>query len=396
METEQTVFNIIWLDDEIDSLYKKHKGELLDEGIIVLGKGARNVEEFELQMQNFRNVVDAVVTDANFNLNDKNDCDGLMDVSYLIKKYNHERSIPFIVFTGRDNIRSIVHAKTIRQFDEIVSKQDERGINALIGKIKALVLKVNSKEFRIHNKYKKELEAAALISGNEECLMNALLYEYSEDWKNTEDYFNPMRNIVESIFSACKREGIIPKDVGELNQISTFLDKNNHETYVYTQEIMPKPLARGLWYFLDITQDGSHKKDGLRLQVGNYVRETQNINLFRSVLYIAMDLCLWYAKCREELKSADYKPKWERRGVPASNERQKKEKQEFEYEGIVKKKGDKIFYSGNYLLQYPQNGEFQVGDKIRIKSSKGIEQPFINEEGEEVNRFVFHCNIKKL
>ena len=47
MKTEQTVFNIIWLDDEIDSLYKKHKGALLEEDINVLGKGAQNVEEFE-------------------------------------------------------------------------------------------------------------------------------------------------------------------------------------------------------------------------------------------------------------------------------------------------------------------------------------------------------------
>lgn len=393
MKTEQIVFNIIWLDDEIDSLYKKHKGELFDAGITVLGKGAQNVEEFELQMQNFRNVVDAVVTDANFNLKEKNDCDGLIDVSYLIKKYNNKRPIPFIVFTGRDNIRSIVHAKTIRQFDEIVSKQDEKGINALIDRIKALILKVNSKEFRIHNKYKKELEAASLIPGNEECLMNALLYEYSEDWDKTEDYFNPMRKVVESIFSACKKDGIIP-DVGELNQISNFLGNNSHEKYVMRQEIMPKSLARGLWYFLDITQDGSHKKEGLSLKVGDYVRETQNINLFRSVLYIAMDLCLWYAKCKEELKVPDYKRKWESKGSSARNERQ--EIQEFEYEGIVKKKGDKKFYTKNYYLQYPKNGEFQVGDKVRIKSSIDIDDPFVNEEGEEVNLFAYLSNIKKV
>ena len=121
MKIEQTVFNVIWLDDEIGSLYRKHKGELLEAGITVLGKGAQNVDEFEIQIQKFKNVVDAVVTDANFNIKEMNDCDGLIDVSYLIKKYNQERSIPFIVFTGRDNLRHIVHEKTISQFDEIVT-----------------------------------------------------------------------------------------------------------------------------------------------------------------------------------------------------------------------------------------------------------------------------------
>lgn len=400
MKTEQTVFNIIWLDDEIDSLYRKHKGELLDEGINVLGKGAQNVEEFEFQIQKFRNVVDAVVTDANFNLKDRNDCDGLIDVSYLIKKYNNERPIPFIVFTGRDNLRHIVHEKTIRQFDEIVSKQDERGIETLIAKVKAIVLKVNSKEFRIHNKYCKELEAASLVPGNEEFLMNALLYDYSEDWKNTEDYFNPMRTIVESIFSACKRDGIIP-DVGELNQISRFLNGEEHDVYVWLQEIMPKPLVRGLWYFLNITQDGSHKKNDLHLKVREYVRETQNINLFRSVLYIAMDICLWYAKCKEEMQQPDYRRKWERKraSVNVDNTKEAELTQEkYEYEGVVKQEREKgIYYCGRFLLQLPRDGSIQEEDTIGIiESQENTQEHILNEDGNKIDRFVNYSKMIKL
>jgi hypothetical protein len=398
MRTEQTVFNIIWLDDEIDTLYNRHKKELLDDGIKVLDKGAHNVEEFEQQIQKHRNFVDAVVTDANLNLKVKDDFDGLIDVSYLIKKYNKERSIPFIVFTGRDNIFEKVHNKTIGQFDAIISKQDERGIEALISMIKNIVLKVNSKEFRIHNKYRKEIEAASLIPGNKESLINALLYEYSEDWENTKDYFNPMRKIADSIFSACKREGIIP-DVGDLNKISTFLDKNNHETYSITEEIMPKPLARALWYFLDITQDASHDKDGLRLKVSEYVRENQNINLFRSVLYIAMDLCLWYQKCKEEMNSSDYHRKWERRDNINSSENTKEERhlQHYEYEGVVKKDAATgRYYCENFLLDNPKDGRYQEGDRIRILNSTDNKWTFVSEEENEVDRFVFLSNIKKI
>lgn len=398
MRTEQTVFNIIWLDDEIDTLYNRHKKELLDDGIKVLDKGAHNVEEFEQQIQKHRNFVDAVVTDANLNLKVKDDFDGLIDVSYLIKKYNKERSIPFIVFTGRDNIFEKVHNKTIGQFDAIISKQDDRGIEALISMIKNIVLKVNSKEFRIHNKYRNEIEAASLIPGNKESLINALLYEYSEDWENTKDYFNPMRKIADSIFSACKREGIIP-DVGDLNKISTFLDKNNHETYSITEEIMPKPLARALWYFLDITQDASHDKDGLRLKVSEYVRENQNINLFRSVLYIAMDLCLWYQKCKEEMNSSDYHRKWERRDNINSSENTKEERhlQHYEYEGVVKKDAATgRYYCGNFLLDNPKDGRYQEGDRIRILNSTDNKWTFVSEEENEVDRFVFLSNIKKI
>ena len=398
MKTGQTVFNIIWLDDQIDIFYKDSKKILRDEGIKVLDQGAHDVEEFEKQIQKYRYVVDAVVTDANINLKVKEDFSGLVRVSYLIE--NNKRPVPFFVYTGHGSLmRDNVYKDIIDKYVDVFEKQ--KGIEPLINAIKETVLKVNSKEFRIHNKYKKELEAASLISGNEDVLMKALLYEDAGDWSNTEIYFNSMRSVADSIFSACKREKIIP-DVGDLNQISRFLrnnDKNDNETYVILQEIMPKPLARGLWYFLNITQDASHNKDELELKVVKYVQETQNINLFRSVLYIAMDLCLWYAKCKEELNAPDYKRKWERRGISINSERPqvKKQIQDYEYEGIVRKREDTgRYYSGKYSLANPKDGRYKEGDTIRIIKSEENDYKFCSEEGEEVDRFVFLCNIRKV
>ena len=200
---------------------------------------------------------------------------------------------------------------------------------------------------------------------------------------------------------ACKREKIIP-DVGDLNQISRFLgnnDKNGNETYVIIQEIMPKPLARGLWYFLDITQDASHNKDELKLKVLKYVQETQNINLFRSVLSIAMDLCLWYAKCKEELNASDYKRKWVRRDISINSERTQVNKhvQDYEYIGIVRQHEDTgRYYSGKYLLANHKDGRYQEGDTILIIESKENDYKFWSEEGWEVDRFVHLPHIRKV
>ena len=164
-------------------------------------------------------------------------------------------------------------------------------------RIKEDVEHINSPSYRIRNKYAKELEAASLIEGNQECLMNALLYDYSDEWKETEGFFNPIRKVAESIFDECKKLNILPP-INELNTISRFLYSGTIENYsiIDEEEIMPKPLARSLWYFLEITQDGSHKKGDLKLGVDKYVRGTRNVNLFRSVLYIAMDLCLWCSR----------------------------------------------------------------------------------------------------
>ena len=264
-------------------------------------------------------------------------------------------------------------------------------------KIKDDVEHINSSSFRIRKKYAKELEAASLIPGNEEILINLLQYEDSEDWKNPEDYFNSLRCVVDAIFSESKKIGIIPDDIGELNQIRTFLRKkeckNENKTYFMLQEVMPMPLACALWYFLDITQDASHKKDDLRLKV----RETPSVNLFRSVLYIAMDICLWYEKSKEELNLPDYKRKWGYKEVSIDSEKQNEEKlqQTFEYEGVVKKKGE-TYYCGRFLLERPKNGKYQDGDTIQIiKSEENKRHSFFNKEGIEVNRFVYLCNIRK-
>ena len=172
MKTGQTVFNIIWLDDQIDIFYKDSKKILRDAGIKVLDQGAHDVEEFEKQIQKYRYVVDAVVTDANINLKVKEDFSGLVRVSYLIE--NNKRPVPFFVYTGHGSLmRDNVYKDIIDKYVDVFEKQ--KGIGPLINAIKETVLKVNSKEFRIHNKYKKELEAASLISGNEDVLMKALL-----------------------------------------------------------------------------------------------------------------------------------------------------------------------------------------------------------------------------
>jgi hypothetical protein len=90
----------------------------------------------------------------------------------------------------------------------------------------------------------------------------------------------------------CKEKNLLPQEISLNNASRMFsgLDCG----YSFKKEIMPKPLAESLFYFLKITQDGSHDDFDMSLGVDKYVRETQNINLYRTILYIAMDLLLWY------------------------------------------------------------------------------------------------------
>lgn len=318
---EKSICNVIWVDDEIENICPEFglgglKRDLKKYNIEVIGK-AHSFLEFKELMAICKDRVDAVITDANFNdvsraVAKDDDFKGLIKMIRIIESYNERRDIPFYLYSGKGAYFSFQNGE-LDYFDDNGRRFNKGDYEKMFKRIREDVEHINSSSFRIRKKYTKELKAASLIEGNEECLMDALLYDYSDEWEKTEDYFNPIRKVGESIFDECKRLKIIPP-IYELNAISRFLNYGCNENFsvISGEEIMPKPLARSLWFFLDITQDGSHKKGELKLGVDKYVRETKNINLFRSVLYIAMDLCLWYEKVRDEANNPAFVPQWER------------------------------------------------------------------------------------
>jgi hypothetical protein len=99
------------------------------------------------------------------------------------------------------------------------------------------------------------------------------------------------------------------------------------------------------------------------------------------------------------MNSSDYHRKWERRDNINSSENTKEERhlQHYEYEGVVKKDAATgRYYCGNFLLDNPKDGRYQEGDRIRILNSTDNKWTFVSEEENEVDRFVFLSNIKKI
>lgn len=364
MEMQKNVCNIVWVDDEIDTLLTDSKKNILKRGGFELIGIARTFKDFSHIMATCYDRIDAVITDANFNSESspksEKDLSGFVRMREHIHEYNQKRDIPFYLFTGRRDFLLEKYEDGELDYFEINNRYFTKGeFEEMLEQIRKDVEHINSPSFRIRKKYAKELEAAKLIDGNEECLMNALLYDYSEDWKNTEDYFNPMRKMVERIFVECKNSRIVPKNI-KLSGWNRFLE-NKDNVYSIREgvgEIMPKPLIYNLDYFLHITQDGSHGDGDLELGIDAYVRENRNINLFRTVLYIAMDLCLWYAKnLKNNISICGPTPKW------------KVKEDAFICVGEVTKQdsnGKPVLVCENYLLGEPKNEEYAEGDTIGV------------------------------
>lgn len=357
------VYNIVWADDEIDALRDRYEERFNDNGFKIIGT-AHDGKELEAVLSKMAHKTDAVIVDANFNfqatsvgeeLSERN-ITGL-DYAYSLYAFSHGRSIPFFLFTQRSDelLREKLCDKPefLKDFprrERWFRKNDEEELSEMFDAIKKEVDYRDTDSFRIRNKYKKEFEAAITIDEAEDNLEKGLLYLYEDNsWKDTQDYFNPARKIVERIIDSCIEMSLLPPHIS-LNTAAKILEGKTNDFSLNTQ-LMDKPLVESFNYFLNITQDGSHGKNDLTLGVDKYVRRKKNVNLYLSILHIAMDLLLWHKEMVDNYKG-------NKNRLWNAN---------FEYMGIVctHPKWNNVLYTGKYQLEN-KSGLLKDGDLVGI------------------------------
>lgn len=353
------VYNVIWADDEIDSLRRdKSVVSVMESQNVNLLDFAHTSSELKEILTEKEDMVDAVITDGNFdkkrtiNFNDRS-TSGISDVLTFISEFNRKRIIPFFLYSGKKKLLKEKFTDGELDYFEQRGRIFEKGnLDKMLIKIKEEVDYVNSAQFRIRNKYAKEFESAKLIDDAERNLEKGLLYLYEGDsWKDTQDYFNPARKIVERIIDSCIEMKLLPPHIS-LNTAQKIL-QGALSDYSLSVPLMEKPLAESFRFFLSITQDGSHDANDLQLGVDQYVRQTQNVNLYLSILHIAMDLLLWHERMYKK-----YENNTDRLWTCP-----------FVYEGnVCLHPSGKFFHSGIYQLEN-KKGDLKDGDKVGIRSS---------------------------
>lgn len=347
------MLKVLWVDDIPQQMFinKAYNDGIDIENVICVNDGKR-------ELQNDEKIWDAIILDANCKItgepNEQPSIDALKIALYEL--VNIRPDVPWFVYTagdyeGLDKVEFLIKN---RPYDPKSYYQKPSQYRELIDIIKNVASKKDL--YTLRQRYQREFDAAALIEGATQELLKGLTYNYEENHNNVQDYFNPARKIIERIFKKLKEQKLLPP-INKLNSMSRFLcDKKIEDkdcSFVLKKEIMPKPLCHSLKFFLDITQDGSHDTDDLKLGVDSYIRNTKNTNLFNSILYIAMDLLLWhmdYSKTKSPVEEI-----WE--GVF-----------KFEYVGkLCKSASGRYWYTGEYeVLGDPS---FTDGAKIGIKKS---------------------------
>lgn len=314
------MYNIIWADDDTgiyDASYESLADTLESKDVKIIAT-ATNAEELEERIKENLNFVDAVIIDANFSVDgddpeDEHDISGLQYcVHNLLKTYGKKGTkIPFALYTARklDELKEWCKAgHELRYFEEhkLLFDKQRHSTAKVLDALIAEVERIKTPEHQIRCRYPEAFQAASMIEGAEDELMHCLLLDYDKDITidDVKDRYNAIRRLFENLYAACKQRRILPKM--PLNTIPKLLDKGEAEPYkMLVKDLMHPTLIRSLWFFLDITQDGSH--DGLEegIHVLDYLKETKNSSLLQAVTHIAMDLLVWYEKTTKRVFDGD-------------------------------------------------------------------------------------------
>lgn len=310
------VYNIVWADDEIDELLDSETiAELESKGFKIVGQ-AHDGEELEVLLKK-PEMIDAVIVDANFNESDveirsERDTSGL-DYARGLYNLTLRQSIPFFLFTNRsDELLRDIYQHNPRFLEDFprhkrwFNKSGQGEYDEMFEAIRQAVDEKKSASFVIRNRYRYELNAAHLLNGTYEFIFEFLVRDYENTLEDIKEPFVSVRRSIEKIFGLCEKIGIIPPISDNTNGTANYFLHNKYivkdgtgkGTPLYEMlegNIMPKPLAISLKYIVDVTQDGSHSKNEMKLKVDEYFEETKDLLLLRSVVYILMDVLKWFA-----------------------------------------------------------------------------------------------------
>jgi hypothetical protein len=357
--------NVLWVDDMPT---EEFMNEAYDYGLDITS--VKSVNGGIATLKDKTKVWDAIILDANCKITDNvQEQPSLMALKKAVEELVHIRAdVPWFVYTGGDyeGVEHLIYMIKERDYDDRPFYEKPQQRYNLYDNIKKAVS--HNELFKLRKKYPREFEAAEIIDGATQLLQEGLTYNYNEEWRDVQDYFNPARKICERIFDKLKDQKKLPP-ISKLNTMSKLLSKGKIDDdncyYELKKEVMPAPLAHSLRFFLDITQDGSHDKGDLDLGVDSYIRKSHNINLFNSILFLTMDLLLWYKNFID--KSKDVEELWS--GGP-----------KYEYTGKACISPDgRYWYTGMYELMKDKDlvDGISVGVKWSIdnkKSKPGIKK----------------------
>lgn len=383
-------YYIGWVDDEIwdktspKSFYEERYQETFNEMNLEVVLFAKDWDSFEAQMARVRHL-DAVIFDLNFATTGRpkfeEDDSGFVDArSFIRSQMNRPNPIHCYICTGRDPVQRevLLRHKPENISDEDIFEKDAEGLEAMVTKIKSDLDADNTYEKRIRRRFSKELDLARSISTKcEEYLLKSLLFAFSED-----GYFTPfeieekiqfLRDICEKcLLVKCYEDGILPKldSLGEVSRLISLnkLELDKHTYKLKNWEGFMNPALKYLFNKVvnDMTNDVKHTKNNLKLQIRDHIHQSNDMNIYRGMVFMTISILQWYHDNHERLSSD---PVWYEDVQSAESlatvERKWQETTIIEEKIVSVDFIDQFYvYSGSFKIQKNRDYNYRIGTKI--------------------------------
>ena len=222
------VYNVVWADDEIDTLLNENEyllEDLEDNGIKVVGRAHNGKELGDILKAS--NEIDAIIVDANFNegSNPVTIERGHSGLDYARNLYHQklEKSIPMFLYTGRaeDVLKEMFKDnpcffEDFRRYENWFSKSAEDELDRLLTAIKKAVDESKTHSFIIRNHYRNVFEGLSSLGISDVSwpilrdILTPLHYPEDDPSFKPVQHYNQLRQVLEYLFRACNKVGVLP------------------------------------------------------------------------------------------------------------------------------------------------------------------------------------------
>jgi len=399
-------YKIGWIDDQlwdVISVEKQYKDlcqkTFNDSGLEVV-LFATDWNTFNDQRGEANNL-DAVIFDMNFaksgNPKDDSDKSGLVYcLSWIDQQKKSPRPILCYLYSGRDEeqIKDFLCDYPESFSRDNVFRKEHGELAVMAKKIKKDLDEDNSSEKRIRRRFSKELDLAREISSQcENYLQSILLVAFNEDGVEPleiEKTIGFFRDIFEKcLLVKCKEEKILPplEALGEASTLafSKIVVSKNGCTYKLKEgtELMDTATSYLYGKVLNImVNDVMHVKDGLRIEIRKHIQQTDDLNIYRGMLFMTLSILQWYHDHREQLST---NPVW--------YEVESEDGDCFDGEDVIVTINyvkDKFVFSKNAKIKKKFSLDYSKGMKLRVKQKDMVENT-----GFDKDRYPYYVDCNK-
>ena len=294
---EEIFYNILWIDDEHDSLGGT-KGRAKRNGINLIPFKSLDGGMSELE-RNYP-FYDGVLLDAKF-FENEDDKSGSEDTYSSFRAKERILQLPkkfeIFVLTGQ---AEAYEDKTFRKaFTRVYEKGKDDEVNRLFRDITDAAK--NQEDTQIRHAYKRVFDVCTERYIGEFAGQDLLkLLKVNED-PDIDFGFNIIRKIVEDLFIAFHKYNLLPivfvSPTVSLNESSRFLAGKSLDGTFFTEKgfqhleetHLPHQIANYLRSIISVTQAGSH-----RSVIGKHVKFVKTPYLFKSILFQLLDVLVWF------------------------------------------------------------------------------------------------------